>query len=277
MSEDGDTPEALHEAAVEKAKQLHWVPKEDYTGDPAKWRDAEEFLEFGERVLPIVQENNKRLMADNIALKNEIAAIRAEVAKFAKVHEQTEKQAYAKAIEDLRVQRKEALAEGDYDRAEEVTEKIETTKAAAVQEVKRAPPANEALIAEVQKVFDDWGKENQWAIEGSESYSLEMEAYAKGIGDAMVKKQGLNASGENFRPFLEQVTKKVKERFPEKFGNQKRREAASVESDGGAGDATPASKRTYANLPKEMKESCDFLIKTGTFKTREEYLAKYQW
>lgn len=276
MSE-GMTPEAVHEAAVEKAKQLHWVPKEEYTGDPAKWRDAEEFLEFGERVLPIVQENNKRLMADNTALKNEIAAIRAEVAKFAKVHEQTEKAAYAQALADLRDQRKTALAEGDYDLAEEVTEKIEVTKQAQVVEPAAKPAPQEAVIPqEVQTIYDGWAKENQWAVEGSESYDMEMEAYAKGIGDALVKKQGVKSTGADFRPFLDQISKRVKARFPEKFGNPARRAAASMEG-GDAGDATPSSKKTYANLPKEAKESCDFLVETGTFANREEYLKKYQW
>ncbi len=276
MSEEAAT-NAEHDVAVEKAKQLHWVPKEEYTGDPAKWRDAEEFLEFGERVLPIVQENNKRLIADNAALKREIAEIRDKVAKFAKVHEQTEQMAYAKAIADLRVERKEALENGDYDRAEEVTEKIETTKAASVQEKQVEQQVATEAPAVVQKIYDEWAKENQWAVEGSDTYDLDMEAYARGIGDAMVKKQNISATGEDFRPFLDKIAKKVKERFPEKFGNPARKAAASVEGDGGAGDSAPASKKTYTNLPKEAKESCDFLIATGTFANRDEYLKKYNW
>src|SRR3970040_676509 len=149
MSEEEKTPEIIaHEEAVVKAKTLGWVPKEEYKGNPEKWRDAEEFNEFGERLNPILRENNKRLEAQlrtkEEAHAKELAEIRASVAKFAKLHEETEKVAYAKALADLRAERKEALAEGDYDRAEEVTEQIENAKTAAkaekeVREPKAAP------------------------------------------------------------------------------------------------------------------------------------------
>ena len=282
MSEEEKTPEVTaHEEAVAKAKALGWVPKEEYKGDPEKWRDAEEFNEFGERLNPILRENNKRLEMQLKAKEEqharELAEIRAAVAKFAKMHEETEKVAYAKALAELRSERKEALELGDFDRAEEVTERIETTKAAAKEvavtvhtEPRKLPPE---IPAEIQEVYAKWSTKNQWAVEGTEKYNPEMDAYARAIGEVLVK-SGVSANGDSFEPFLNKVTEKVKARFPEEFGNPLRK-MASVEGDGSGGDGTPTGKQTYANLPKEAKDACDFLIETGTFKSRAEYVARY--
>jgi len=84
---------------------------------------------------------------------------------------------------------------------------------------------------------------------------------------------GTPTKGEAFEPFLNLITQKVKERFPEAFGNPLRR-VASVEG-GTDGDETPTGKHTYANLPKEAKDACDFLVETGTFKSKAEYVARY--
>jgi len=278
MSEEEKTPEVLaHEEAVVKAKTLGWVPKEEYKGNPEKWRDAEEFNEFGERLNPILRENNKRLEAQlrtkEEAHAKELAEIRASVAKFAKLHEETEKVAYAKALADLRAERKEALAEGDYDRAEEVTEQIENAKTAAKAEKEvPEPKAAPEVPAEIQATYTKWSAQNPWAVEGTEKYNPEMEAYARAIGETLYR-SGTPTKGEAFEPFLNLITQKVKERFPEAFGNPLRR-VASVEG-GTDGDETPTGKHTYANLPKEAKDACDFLVETGTFKSKAEYVARY--
>ncbi len=44
-----------------EARRLGWVDKEEFKGDPDKWRPADEFLDRGRRILPIVQANERRL------------------------------------------------------------------------------------------------------------------------------------------------------------------------------------------------------------------------
>lgn len=278
MSEEIEAQDAAHEEAKAKARLLNWVDKPDYKGNPDHWRDAEEFLEFGERLNPILRENNKRLEEQLRASQAQIATIQEEVKKFAKLHEETEKVAYAKALASLKEQKVQALENGDYNAVVEVDEQIAATKEAA----KASEKPKETVVIQpvippvVKEAYDSWAAQNQWAIEGSPKYDVEMDTYARAIGDVLVKKQGIRADGENFKPFLEKVTAKVKERFPEKFENPNRELPSRAEGSSESGGSGTGRVHSYAALPKEAKEACDVLVKTKVL-TREQYLASYKW
>ena len=40
----------------ERARLQGWVPKDEFRGDPDKWKTAEDFLEWGEKIVPIQKE-----------------------------------------------------------------------------------------------------------------------------------------------------------------------------------------------------------------------------
>src|SRR3990167_11082395 len=53
--EEENEPEQSEPNAVEtEARSMGWVPKEEFRGPESQWRDAEEFVERGHNVLPIV-------------------------------------------------------------------------------------------------------------------------------------------------------------------------------------------------------------------------------
>ena len=43
------------------AESMGWIPPERFKGDPERYIDAAEYIDRGEKVLPIIKENNKRL------------------------------------------------------------------------------------------------------------------------------------------------------------------------------------------------------------------------
>jgi hypothetical protein len=271
MSEDIGTPEEV----LEKAKRLGYDP-ERYAKEDPKWKSPEAFLDFGEQLNPILRERTKHLEAKNTALEAEVRDIRAKVSEFAKLHEQTQKEAYAKALIELRADRKTALSEGDYDQAEVITDQIETVKKAAGASAPVVQQTAPVVPPEIQATFDVWAAANPWSQESSSDYSEDMETYARAVGDSFVRKSGPAKTADEFKVRLENVSRKVKERFPEKFSNPMRQAAGNVET-GDSGEVRPPNKKTYAHLPKESQQACDFLISTGTFKSRDEYLAKYKW
>ena len=50
--------------AEQKARNMGWVPKEDWKGNPDNWVGADEFVKRGETFVPFLQHQRKRLQAD---------------------------------------------------------------------------------------------------------------------------------------------------------------------------------------------------------------------
>ena len=41
---------------MEEARKQGWVPEDEWKGDPDKWRPAEEFVERGKNIIPILND-----------------------------------------------------------------------------------------------------------------------------------------------------------------------------------------------------------------------------
>ena len=90
-----------------KAEKLGWIPPARFKGDPEKFIDAEQYLERGETVLPIVKEQNKRLHAQVAELQANHAKTEAALAAATKAIEEIEERhsvATQKAVENARRQ-----------------------------------------------------------------------------------------------------------------------------------------------------------------------------
>jgi len=273
MSEENvGTPEEV----MTKAKAMGYDP-DRYAQDDPKWKSPEEFVEFGERLQPVLKERTRYLEEKNASLEARIQAIQTEVVKFAKIHEETEKAAYAKALADLKAQKAEALGNQDYEAVVELDEQIADTKQAQKQPPVAAVERKPEIPAEIVQLNNEWMKANPYTVEGSAEYDLNMDAYARAMGEVIVRKEGKPQTAAEYKEFLGKVTARVKEAFPEKFENPMRHSSQTVEGDGGAGVGVGSAKRTYANLPQAAKEACDVLVATQPGYTREKYLKIYRW
>ena len=75
----------------QKAMKMGWTPKDQFKGSPDKWRPADEFVERGENMLPIIKAQVKRQ-------DREIAELKETLQKFGEYHTKTEQRAYEKAL-----------------------------------------------------------------------------------------------------------------------------------------------------------------------------------
>ena len=70
-------------------------------------------------------------------------------------------------------------------------------------------------------------------------------------------------------------------KYPEKFGNPRRRQPATVAGAGssvaGGGSGGGSGKKGYADLPAEEKAVCDRFVSDGIVKDNDEYLKFYEW
>jgi hypothetical protein len=240
---------AIDEETLLEAKRQGWVPQEEYNGPEDKWVDAETFVKKGKEI-------NALLRKDNEFLKREVAEMKSTMMEFKKFHADTEKRAYERAMSDLREQKKEAISTGDGDKVLQIDDAIDELKAKKPEPVKATP--------QIDPSFVSWNEENTWF-----GKDQELTAEANLIGE-VIKRQNPTLLGTEF---LDEVTKRVKKMYPEKFTNANRSRPSPVEGTT-APKTTSKGGKTFNDLPAEAKAACQKFEKQGLV-TREQYLREY--
>ena len=110
----------------------------------------------------------------------------------------------------------------------------------------------------------DWVADNPWYNE-----NRKLGAYADGIADQVQR------SGYSGQAYFSELTKRVREDFPEEFENPNKARANSVEA-GGQLSTEGSKEHSYESLDAESKAACDGFVKDG-FMTQKDYLATYEW
>jgi len=240
----------IDEETLAEAKRQGWVPQDQYNGPEDKWVDADTFVKKGKEI-------NALLRKDNDFLKREVAEMKTTMMEFKKFHADTEKRAYERAMTDLREQKKEAISTGDGDKVLQIDDAIDELKANKPEPVAR--PTNQP-----DPVFVQWNEDNKWF--GTDT---ELTEEANLIGEVIKRKQP-TLIGE---AFLDEVTKRVKKAYPEKFTNSNRGRPSPVEGTT-APKASAKGGKGYNDLPPEAKAACQKFEKSGLL-SRDQYLKEY--
>lgn len=250
-SETNTNTEVVDKPQLSKSEQLAieqgWVPKEDFHGEEHKWVAADEFLRRGELFSKI--DSQKRELNET---RKTIAALEQHYFKV----QQTE---YARALADLKKEKKNALIENDVEAVLEVDEKIEELKDEQLQQARKsAMEAQQAKMTEPHPEFLAWTNRNGWY-----ETNKAMRGFADGIG-LEFREQGKSPS-----EVLRLVAEEVKKKFPEKFYNQKREEASSVEGGTSQKSNSSASKIELTELETQIMKK---LVGQGVL-TKDAYIA----
>jgi hypothetical protein len=231
----------------EEARSLGWKPKEDWKGPPDDWKDAEAFLEFGEKNASFA---NKRADQKIKELKDDfdarIAAIeRTSQSALDAVQKQAEAER-ANLLAELNAKKKEAIADNDLEKLEKVREQIE--------EVKEAEPSPEdkRVASEFKKAHSFW-QNKDWVVQN----------FADGAAGKLVNR------GLTSQEFFAELDRQIREAFPEKFGKPKAR--SSVEADSPMAES--GGDKDYTDLPPEAKKACDELYQ----RVQKAYPTKKAW
>lgn len=257
------TPDPRVAASESEAGRKGWVPKHLYKGDPKKWVDAGTFLDRGERF-------NKNLQREVESLKSELASFKGTAAKFQKFHEETVERKNGEikeAISALRVQRAQALSDGDAQLSVELEDRIDLLKdqQKEVKEIETAapPPPDPKDNVVLQEWIEDG---NPWFQD-----EPKMRDYALELGTQM-RKAGDTRQG---RVFLDSVTEQMQKDFPRYFRQKTGRQGASAVDNGDAGGgAGSARSHSARDLPSEDRALMREFIKQGVT-TEEKFLKSY--
>jgi hypothetical protein len=277
-TEDNTTGEQVatdNSAALEQeARNQGWVPQDKFRGNPDDWSDAATFVKRGKEINPILRHNNARLEKELANVRAEAAdAIQAakEFREYQKEQFEKKKTDYEVQIAQLKAAKKDAITQGDGDRAVELDEALDAVKeerAALKAPVVAAPQTPSA--PQVDPTLQTWIDNNPWYGKDTDE-SIELTELANGLANATRRKHpGL--TGEAFLAKLDEALEERQIKAP-----KRERATPNVEGAGGNGSSggRPNGKgRSYADLPGDAKAACDRFVKQGLMK-REEYVSSY--
>lgn len=268
------SPEQQAEAA-----KLGWVDPRSYRGDPARFVDADRYLERGEIVLPIVKRQNKELrdqltqMQTVQAQTNDALAEAQEALKEINLRHSVEKQ---RAVEEAKKSVVEALAAaneaGDHKGAAELTSQLVELNAPLEEpkkEEKKVEKA-ESKAPEISPELKSWMGENDWY-----GKDRRMTAYCMGVAEDL-RAQGDKTQGKEFFEKCGEETLA----FFDKGKRAEPRESKVEASRGGANNTRSGGKTGFAALPTEARAACqadtrNFVGPTKQYKTADEWHAAY--
>ena len=240
-----ETPESTPQVdPIEvEARAQGWVPKEEYTGDPEKWRGPKEFVERGE-LFGKIDHMGKELKETRKALK-----------MLQDHHTKVRETEYNRALTELKALQKKHLEEGNSDGYLETTELLTDLKA----EQKAREVVQQNVPDQPDPRFINWVSANKWYEKDAE-----MRKYADTLG------AGYAASNPGIDPeeVLQYVTKEVRTRFSTKFVNPNREKPSTVE-----GASTGAANKSSFELTDDERKVMNTFVRAGVM-SKEDYIAQ---
>ena len=279
MTEEAVVVESAAPPEVQaKAEKLGWIPPARFKGDAARFVDAEEYIERGETVLPIVKEQNKRLHSEVAALQASNAANTAAlkaaqdaIAQMEERHTVATQKAVEAARRDLKAQLAQASEAGDHAAVAELTDQmtqLQTAEKTAGPVEKTKTLAPPAFVPPPDLL--EWNQENPWFGQNKRKTAL-----ALGIA------QELRDGGETVqgRAFFDKVSAELEK---ELGGRTAEPPADKVEGgrSGSDNETRSSGKKTFAHLPADAKIACDadarqFVGEGKRYKTQAEWRSRY--
>ena len=228
------------------AKAMGWVPQDEFKGDPDKHIDAQEFVERGEKSLPLLLANQKKLT-------EKVAELQTGIEFQNNLHAQETERLVAHYESEMRA----AVKEGD----EKAYENAENAKKQVEEKQRQAPAPHQGET--------EFAARNDWYKHDSSRTAV-----------AVAESQRLMAEFPDlpWEQHMVRVENHVKAEFPHKYQTETRPGSpVSAPRDGMNG----RNSMTFANLPQEAKDACAKFQKNKILKPgkegQEQYLATYDW
>jgi actin-related protein len=222
-----------------------WRPKDEYEGDPGKWVDASIFVARA----PLFEHID--------AQKRELKEVKKALKLMASHHAKTREVEYARALDELRAQKKTALTDMDADAVINIDERIDLVKEQIKQDKQQVFQEASQEIEAQHPEFVRWTDRNSWY-----GTNRTMKAFADAYGNELA------AEGKTPPDVLRLVEKEVRSKFPEKFSNPNREKASSVES-------SSSPKASGGNggfqLSAEERRAMATFVRAGAL-TEEQYI-----
>jgi len=226
------------------AKEMGWRP--EGKGKDGETVDAATFIRKGQNI----QDSMRKSLKEQ---KRQLSDMASNITELKQHNERVYKAEVAnlkKELTSLAAEKKEAIADGDVEKVDEIDERIDVVKE-SIAEPEHKPKETQNDNPD----FDEWVKDNPWY-----QTDTEMARYADSIA---------NENKElSFKRASALATKRVKEAFPDKFVTKKTETIDRVES---SGRRSSAGKFTEADLTDGQKSVMKQFVKQGIM-TKKQYI-----
>lgn len=248
-----ENTEVQYSEAEQQAMANGWVPKDKWDGEPDDWVPARQFNRNGE------------LFGRINSYKNKILNLERSVSELVKHNEKIYETGFKDGLDSLKAEKKQALREGDAERVVEIEEEIEKLQE-NYEERKKEFDATVKSQAQVQTnpVWEEWLTNNSW-------YEMDagLHGYADGVAKELVESAQRVGKQVEYDKLLKEVSRKVKERFPDKFGVTRPSSATNKSDDNAPAKGRSSSTEKY-QLTDMEEQIFQTLSKSGM--TREKYV-----
>lgn len=250
------------------ARKMGWVPEGEWKGDrkPAKFLSAEEFVERGETVIPILKSQIQSRDEQIAAKEKEFADRLARMEKMQKDARERQQKSHEAAMKKLASDMRKAAADGDIEAYDELSTQRDQLSKEAPEEAK----PDETPEQNAERVQTDWIAKNDW-YRTDFKLAKDAEDYSQWLA-----KNNPNISLEDN---LAATEKYIKEQNPEKFGSPKPRKTTAnghAVVDGGS-DAPAAGqpKGLASKLKSEELAQAKADVAAGLYKNTDEWAKVY--
>lgn len=279
-----------------RATRMGWRPRESYRGPPDKWVDADEYVERGERMMPLLQERNRTLDRTVQSLQTQLSEQGQTLATIVASTRRAEEAGYRRAKRELEERRARAVAAGDTQEFAAVQREIDELPAPEAPPPKTTPaPNGGANPAPAQNpVVAAWVARNRWfnASKAANSWAIGMMADLEAEDPTATIEENLaevSRRAKNVFPELfpaprrtappPEETEEEQEQRQERRANT-RREAAPLVSASSSAPPRRPGPRSFEAMPLEVRREFDRQVKMmdgkGEPLTKEEF-ARYYW
>lgn len=229
------TEEPTDDPIASLASELGWVPKENFKGDPDKWRPADEFIRAGRDIQK--------------TLSSELRSVKQEVERFGRVASEITADRVRQRDEYWQQQHAKAVDEGDHDAAN-----------LAVQE--RQKLAQTAIPSPPVEV-NEWIGRNAW-------YNADPAAQLR----AQEVAERLSRQGRSISEQLEAAERIVRKEFPEHFP-VKAKEPPSTQTGSSRKAAPSNRAKGFADMPAESQKMAQDMVRRNPGLTIEAVAKSY--
>lgn len=241
------TPTEQQDPFEVKALEMGWRPQEEWEGAPEDFVDAKEYV-------------RRQPLFDKISgLNKHVKKLEQALEAFKLHHSRVKETEYNRALDQLKLARRQALRDGETDQALALEDKMDEIQAQKKEFEESLPQTPQQ--AEAHPAFVAWRQNNSWYQQDPV-----MTAFADELGVMLHNK------GHTPEQVMQTVTKEVREKFAYKFKNPKREAPSSVES--GSRKVAKSSEDSFS-LPDEDRRIMDKLVRAGAM-TKEEYIKEYK-
>lgn len=246
---------------IAEAREMGWVPKEEFRGDINKWVDADTYVQHGKAVMPILRKNNETLRADITGLRGQLSQLQAALEQSQQTikdlqdfHAENVKQRVEKARSDLLAEISRARKEEDVEAETAAIGELsrldaaaEADKKAGHTETTSSSGNGEKKEVKLDPAFVNWAQGTGW-------YGLD--PVKTGLADGISRK--LRAEDPNFTLKGVDFLRKVEAEVEKVMGGGARGSSQHVEGGGNGADAgTGGGGHSFSDLPADAKAKCN--------------------